>query len=247
MIRIALPMLLMLASVASQDVGSSGVVRGIVLDANGQSVAAARAKASFTGSFDGIVPNALTDSSGRFVIEHLPWGEYYVTAAKEQEGYPDQTNAFYNEPNSYPAVVELDPHHRDQAVTVHLGRRAGTIVGKVVNAKTHEPVEACAELRRKDEPSVALSGMGLIGSSFRRLVPADTPFTLALWQRGYEPWFYRDQDGSDSLRVGEGQEVKLEIQMQPNGEKNRPPSDEELKAMVESAATSGCSTPPPTR
>jgi len=237
-------MLVVSALVAAQDVSRGGIVRGLVLDARSQPVAAARATASFTGSFDGIVPNALTDSFGRFVIEHLAWGEYYVTAAKEQQGYPDQTNAFYTGLNSHPVVVELDSDHPDQEVTVHLGRKAGKILGTVVNARTHEPVEACAELRRKEEPSV---GMGLIGSSFRQLVPADIPFTLVLWLRGYEPWFYRGQDGTDSLRVGEGQEVKLEIQMQPNGGENRPPSDEELKEMVKSAATSGCSTPPPTR
>ena len=240
-------MLLMSVFVVAQDSHQDGVIRGTVLSITGTPVATARVQASPMGPIAGVVPSAISDSSGRFVIQHLPLGGYHVTAAEDQDGYPDQSFAFYTGPNWHPVVVELDSNHPDEDVTIHVGRKAGVIFGNVVDAETHEPVEPCAELRWKEQPSISLSGTGLIKSRFHLFVPADTPITVALWQRGYEPWFYRDQRGNDSLRVGEGQEVNLEIQMRPEGDREGPPSYEELRAMVEFAARSGCSTPPPAR
>ena len=222
----------------------SGVVRGVVIDAVGNPVAAARVKATYTGAFDGIVPSATSDSSGQFVIEHLPFGKYYVTASKEQDGYPDQSNPFYTGFNSHLVTVELDSNQPEQNVTVWLGERAGLIFGTVVDAETHEPLQPWAELRWKDEPSIFLSGTGLIASSFRLLVPANTTLSLVVCETGYEPWFYRNQDSNHSLRLAQGQESKLEIAMKPNGDKNKPLSDEELKAMSDLAAKGGgCPTP----
>jgi hypothetical protein len=174
----------------AHDSDRNGAITGIVVGSAGKPVASARVKASFTGSFDGIVPSAITDSSGHFVINHLPFGGYFVTAAKEQDGFPDQSNAFYSGWNSNPLPVELDSNHGEQTVTVHLGRKAGAIFGNVVDAETNEPVEPCAALRWKNDPAIAWSGTGLIKSAFRLLVPADTSFTVVVWQRGYEPWFY---------------------------------------------------------
>ena len=222
-----------------------GTIRGTVLDHTGKPVAAAIVKATYSGSFDGIVPKAKTDTSGRFVIEHLPSGAYFVTASKEEDDYPDESNAFYTGLNGCPETVVLDANHRQQSVTVHLGRKAGAIVGKVADAESGEPVEPCVEFRRKDNPSIAWSGAGLLKSTFHLLVPADTDFTMVVWQRGYEPWFYRDDSGGASLRVDSGKQLKLEIQMKPTAEKTRPHSDEELKATAESASRSGCAIPPP--
>ena len=84
----------------AQDSKRAGIVRGIVLDATEQPVEDASVKANFTGGFSGIVPIARTDKSGHFVIERLAWGEWYVTASKEQDGYPDESNAFYSGSNS---------------------------------------------------------------------------------------------------------------------------------------------------
>jgi len=80
----------------AQDSKRAGIIRGIVLDATEQPVEDASVKANFAGGFSGMVPSARTDKLGHFVIQRLAWGGWYVTASKEQDGYPDQSNAFYS-------------------------------------------------------------------------------------------------------------------------------------------------------
>jgi hypothetical protein len=129
------------ASLLAQDSSRTGIIGGVVLDATDQPVADARVRANFNGAWDGIVPNAFTDKSGHFVIRGLGWGEWYVTPSKEQDGYPDESNAFYAGPSFAPVIVALDAEHPEQTVTVHLGRKAGTIFGTIADADSGEPVE----------------------------------------------------------------------------------------------------------
>jgi Carboxypeptidase regulatory-like domain len=232
-------------ALSAQDSDRKGRITGTVLDLDGKPLAAAIVKANYTGSLDGIVPRAKTNKAGRFLIEHLAFGRYQVTAAKEQDGYPDVSNAFYAglQPNA--AIIQLDSNHPQHTVTVLVGRKAGVLSGKVIDADTGKAVDPCAEFRRSDDPSITWSGSGLLKPTFHLLVPADTDFTLMVWQRGYEPWFYQDESGGASLRIHSEKQLKLEIKMKPTADKNRPPTDEELKAMVESAGRFGCPTPPP--
>ena len=222
-------------------------MRGIVLDATDKPVEDATVKANFTGGFSGMVPRARTDKSGRFVIKRLAFGEWYITASKEQAGYPDQSNAFYVGFGSSPVTVSLDALHRERAVTVHLGREAATIFGTIADAETGKPVEPCAQLQWKHAPSISWSGYGLLNSQFRLLVPADTDITLVVWLWGYKPWFYEDKSGSDALRVPASGQLELLVKLIPDKDKTQQPTEEELKDMMESISANGCGTPPPRR
>src|SRR5579872_654487 len=148
----------------AQDSKRTGIIRGIVLDATEQPVEDASVKANFTGGFSGIVPSARTDKLGHFVIQRLAWGGWYVTASKEQDGYPDESNAFYSGFNSAPVTVDLDVGNPERFVTVHLGSKAGSISGTVADAETGKPIEPCARLQWKNMPSIYWSGYGLLKS-----------------------------------------------------------------------------------
>jgi Carboxypeptidase regulatory-like domain len=247
MFRLAAFLVLTCASLLAQDSKRAGIIRGVVLDATDQPVEDARVKANFTGGFSGIVPTASTDKSGHFVIRRLAWGEWYVTAAKEQEGYPDESNAFYSGFGSILATVDLGADNPQQFVTVHLGEKAGSISGTIADAETGKPVEPCARLQWKNVPSISWSGYGLIKSKFYLLVPADTDITLMIWAWGYEPWVYKNDDGVDALRVHASDQLKLQVRLTPNHEKARQPTDEELKKMHESISAFGCADLPPLR
>ena len=135
------------ASLLAQDSKRAGIIRGIALDATDQPVEDAKVRANFAGGFSGIVPSARTDKSGHFVIQRLAWGEWYVTASKEQDGYPDESNAFYSGFDSAPVTVDLGADNPERFVTVHLGKKAGSISGAVTDAETGKPVEPCARLQ----------------------------------------------------------------------------------------------------
>jgi hypothetical protein len=239
--------LLLACTLVAQDSRRAGIVRGIVLDATDKPVEDATVRANFTGGFDGIVPSAKTDRSGHFVIKRLAFGEWYVTASKEQDGYPDQSNAFYVGFSSTPVTVSLDALHREQTITVHLGQEAATIYGTILDAETGKPVEPCTQLQWKHAPSISWSGYGLLKSQFRLLVPADTDITLVVWRWGYKPWFYEDENGSDALRVAASAQLELQVKLIPDKDKMRQPTEQELKDMMESISANGCGTPPPRR
>jgi len=237
--RVAAFFALTCASLLAQD-QKRGIIRGMVLDTTDQPVEDAKVEANFTGSFSGIVPSARTDKSGHFVIKRLAWGEWYVTASKEQDGYPDESNAFYSGFNSTPVTVSLSADNPEQLVTVHLGKKAGSISGTIADAENGEPVEPCVRLQWKNAPSVYWSGYGLLNSRFNLLIPADTDITLMIWSRGYEPWVYKGDDGNDALRVHAADQLKIQVRLTPNNDKERPPTDEELKKMRESISAGGC-------
>ena len=238
--RVAAFLVLTCASLLAQDSKRAGIIRGVVLDATDQLVEDARVRANFTGGFSGMVPTALTDKSGRFVMKRLVWGEWYVTASKEQEGYPDESNAFYSGFGSAPPTVDLSADHAEQFVVVHLGSKAGSISGTIADAETGKPVEPCARLQWKNVPSISWSGYGLIESKFYLLVPADTDITLMIWAWGYEPWVYKNDDGDNALRVHVSDQLKLQVRLTPNHDRARQPTDEELKRMRESISAGGC-------
>ena len=160
--RLAAIVVLTGASLLAQDSKRAGIIRGIVLDETDQPVEDATVRADFTGGFSGIVPSARTDKSGHFVIRRLVWGEWYITASKEQDGYPDQSNAFYSGFGSTPPTVDLGAGNPEQFVTVHLGQKAGSIAGTIADAETGKPVEPCARLQWKSVPSISGSGYGLL-------------------------------------------------------------------------------------
>jgi len=238
--RLAAFLALTCASLLAQDSKYAGIIRGIVLDATHQPVEDAKVRASFTGGFSGIVPSARTDKSGHFVIQRLLWGEWYVTASKEQDSYPDESNAFYSGFSSTPVTVDLGADNPEQFVTVHLGQKAGSISGTITDAETGKPVEPCARLQWKSVPCIFWSGYGLLKSKFYLLVPADTGITLMVWEWGYEPWIYRSEDGDDALRVHASDQLKLQVRLTPNHDKARQPTDDELKKMRESISAGGC-------
>jgi hypothetical protein len=240
MFRLAAFLVLTCASLLAQDSKRVGIIRGIVLDATDQPVEDAKVRANFTGGFSGIVPSARTDKSGHFVIKRLVWGEWYVTASKEQDGYPDEGNAFYSGFSSAPVTVDLGADNPEQSVTVHLGQKAGSISGTIADAESGKPVEPCARLQWKGAPSISWSGYGLLKSSFHLLVPADKDITLMIWAWGYEPWVYRNDDGGDALRVHVSDQLKLQVRLTPNHDKARQSTNEELKKMRESISASGC-------
>jgi hypothetical protein len=245
MFRLTAFLVLTCAPLLAQDSKRAGIIRGIVRDATDQPVADAKVKADFAGGFSGIVPSARTDKSGYFVIKRLVWGEWYVTASKEQEGYPDESNGFYSGFGSILATVDLGADYPEQFVTVHLGQKAGSISGTIVDAETGKPIEPCARLQWKNVPSISWSGYGLIKSKLYLLVPADTDITVMIWAWGYEPWIYKNDAGDGALRVHPSDQLNLQVRLTPNHDKARQPTDEELKKMRESISVGGCVDVPP--
>lgn len=221
----------------------NGSIVGRVFDPDGNPVSGARVRANFTGSFDGIVPSAISDAEGRFSIDHLNFGGYLVAADKEEAGYPRQDVPFYTglNPLSNPNVakVDLNSKYSRVEVTVRLARKGGTLFGTIRDAATGKPIEPCAEFRR--ESAGDYLQLGSVKPDYRLLIPADADLTMTVWTWGYQPFFYTDHAGKRILRIGEGEQLQLDIRLKPT--RNSTPTGIELQKMRESLEGSVCNAP----
>ena len=149
MFRLAAFLVLVCASLLAQDSKRAGIIRGIVLDATDQPVEDATVKANFTGGFSGIVPSSRTDKSGHFVIQHLVSGEWYVTASKEQEGYPDESNAFYSGFGLTPVTVDLEKIIGSSLLLYISDRKLAASLARLLMLKLASPLNRALDFSGK--------------------------------------------------------------------------------------------------
>lgn len=122
---------------AAQPSDGVGVIRGLVLYADGMPVNQARVLAGIPGAPQGGIARYVeTDPQGNFIIDRLRFGDYAVYASKEDEGYQDP-RWFSDLPLSRVILSAEQPLGR---VEVTLGSKAGIITGIVRDAVTGKPL-----------------------------------------------------------------------------------------------------------
>ncbi|HET9697241.1 MAG TPA: carboxypeptidase-like regulatory domain-containing protein [Terriglobales bacterium] len=209
-------MLLCSAFVISQAQDSHGIIRGTVLDEAGSPVQNAYVAADMMA--DGKIAQELktyTDSTGQFVLEGLPLGEYQVSAQKEEDGYlSTRPNVFQH---NKPVEVRLTPDNDSDSVTIHFSPKGAFVTGTVRDSKTGARV--AAEITLKPENGDGLLGTGTNGKeNFRLAVPANAGFTILISAPGYQNWVYRDEANPEQpgvLRLDSGSEKKLDVRLVP--------------------------------
>lgn len=197
-------------------------ISGTVVDEYGDPVP--RAVASAVGPIGRpsakVIPRVETDDHGHFTIPVSDSGEYFVSAGKEEEGYPEKWlpfNAGFD--RKYVVRVRVTEANPEANVTIPLGPKGGVLIGTVRDAATGAPINPCAEFRRVAEPKNFMSGTGLINATFHRLVPSDVSFTLKVWVDGHKPWYYPGVEqpaNGKPLKLGPGEEAHFDIALEPD-------------------------------
>lgn len=168
------------------------------------------------------LPECLTDSTGSCSLDlyydQKCGGKYSITASKVEDGYPPMDRWFYAaaDPAFKETDIEMPVAHWVNAVTVHLGKRAGILTGTVRDAATGRPMDPNVLFHWVSNPRNFL-GTGLNKPRFRILVPPDTPITMVVSQKGYEDWTYSLGRGTmkNAIRLGPGEEMRLDIRLRP--------------------------------
>lgn len=187
----------------------TGSIQGVVLDDRGSPVANAVVTAD---PVDGLargtaLPNAETDTDGRFVVEHLAWlGKYRIYTAKQTAGYPDTSFSFYS--NDVLTTAEISAESPTATIRIQLGPKAGALVGAVSDAETGKPVPAGIELRRTASPDDWLSTS--VAPNYRVLLPSSVNVSVVFVASGYEKWTVQGP-----LNLQPGQEMRLDVALQP--------------------------------
>jgi len=183
-------------------------IKGTVTDQSGNPVPAATVYAvPQDPTFDGLTPRSTkTDRDGVFDFpEGFQLGEYKLYSQKGEEGYLDPFNRFYADLKSEAPKVDLTENHRSATVTVTLGKRAGVLIGRVIDADTGADLKAKLVFVDEDGNGHSL----VVNGKYRALLPPDKDVNLMVMvvplgsrapQRPIAP-----------LRLEPGQEMHLDI------------------------------------
>jgi hypothetical protein len=211
------PVLILLACSGPGFGQTWGTIRGTVVDEAGNIVAGATLFAQPQGPMAMMIPQCTTDARGSCALSHLNLEKYFVFAGKSEDGYPELAYSFFVPRGTRPTEAILSEDHPSDEVIVHLGPKAGILMGTVADAATGKPLNANVEFRWISDPDKFLSGGGLTKASFRILVPSDVALKMIVSLDGYENWVY----GVDGAKRGKplllhpGEEETLDIRLRP--------------------------------
>jgi len=210
MMHRAAVILLLSAGLAS---AATGRISGTVVDEYGNPVPHVIVNATPTNvELLRTIPEATTDANGWFVLR--------VDTGLEPDGmhwsvYPSKPTSTFPRSlmdgrtgDSHGQEVKLTPHAPDATVQLRLDRKVGLLKGQVTDAVTDAPLRAKFELAWALHPINAMRESTL--SLYRISIPADLEITVKVSSSGYKPWSY---PGTISVRPG--QEITLDIQMEP--------------------------------
>jgi hypothetical protein len=212
----------------------TGLIRGTLLDTNGNPLAKADVFATLTlrcgtsneapneqdnsGGQSSCFPtseervDAVTDEAGNFELQGLQWGGYELLAQKPEDGYCSLLQE--------PMRILLSPASPDSEVIFHLPPKCALLTGRVKNAKTGKLLSGVTlRVRRENDTDFCT----IIGTPvpIHQLIPSQWKFTLEILAQGFETWAYRvgENPGRDAppmpLSMQAGENLDLDVPLIP--------------------------------
>lgn len=185
--------------------GSSGEIKGTVVDQNGSPVSSATVYAVPQGlALDDITPRSVkTDSNGLFDFHGgLEFRSYKLYSRKDADGYLNPLDKFYADPDM-PLEVALTRKHPAATVTVKLGKQAAVISGKVFDVNSGTPLKAYVGLTDEEGNGHSV----VVDGDYNLVVPSEKSVTLMVTVVGTR----RPLIPISSLRLEPGQRIYMDI------------------------------------
>jgi hypothetical protein len=198
----------------------TGTVEGVVVDANNKPIKGASVYAdNLSLPAPGRLHTVQTDDQGHFVVDDVYPGDIVVRAFKEADMY-GQVDSKFNMPEgeSVPKF-ELKPGEVFKGIVIRLGRKAGLLQLRVLDAGTNELIKGITfEMCRGDHQGDR--GYCIWGSAqgdYHVFVAADAPISIKVSAPNYRDWTYQDNaQKSPYLALAPGEERTLTINLQPS-------------------------------
>jgi Carboxypeptidase regulatory-like domain len=206
--------LLASGSANPQESPGNSVVRGHVFDPSGKAVKGARVSATpLETSVSGMVPMAVTNSSGEFNLVLPSLGLTRIYAAAEEQGYPDTSGSLYASPTNRLPEVKLSPGSSLDDVNVVITR--GVKVHISIRNDTNKEIIRAARVRfqASDAPDEWASMTTTLDGTLNTVLPS-RHLDISVSASGYQPWVMRNMyinplDGDSSLAGVQNVEVLM--------------------------------------
>lgn len=192
-------------------VASAATIRGIVLDGAQAPIRDAKVRLMDIRKVgEGIIRYVYSDSSGKFTIDHVPPGTYFVYAQKTQNGYGDPAFAFFS--SGAPPSPEVKILNEDQNfdVIVNLGMPGGHLNVSLIDGDSGMPVsKARYRLSLAKNPAIYISSSATEDGEISTPAPAE-PLNLTINAPGYK------SVSLSGLQLKSGGQKQLTIKMNKN-------------------------------
>jgi hypothetical protein len=216
MIKVLAISLYLSAVVALTQAPSSGSIHGIVLDGEHRPLAGAKVYGLREENMLQQIPTT-ADDAGRFVLSNVAPGAIYLSAFKEDEGYPYNFFSFFIMPGQNMPKVNVRAGETISDVVIQLGARAAYLEIHITD-ENGMPSDHGAQLvfTRPDLPGDYRRG----ARSRESLMVPPVPFRLAVEAKGYEVWRYggknwQQKAGLISLKSGETLTIVCPLKRKP--------------------------------
>jgi hypothetical protein len=195
-----------------------GTITGTVVDEQGTPISGATVWCSVDeGQHMNSTSSGLSDKTGKFQIEHLPWNTYTISATKHADGYGGSSQ-LVSEP------VILTSEHPSATVVVKLGPKEGILLPTVSDKVTGErlfdfTVHSTVEEFEGQTHNTSSGNWGVSRWTKQVLLPSNKDVMLHITKPGYRPWWYMDPsqpNGPGILRLQPGEVRELNIELEPN-------------------------------
>jgi hypothetical protein len=198
---------------------ATGRVEGVVVDANNKPIKDASVFAdNLSLPAPGRLHTVQTDDLGHFVVDDVYPGDIVVRAFKEADMY-GQVDSKFNMPEgeSVPKF-ELKPGEVFKGIVIRLGKKAGLLQLRVLDAGTNELIKGITfEMCRGDHQGDR--GYCIWGSAqgdYHVFVAADAPISIKVSAPNYRDWIYQDAAKKPYIALASGEKRTLTINLQPS-------------------------------
>jgi hypothetical protein len=176
--------------VVAEECSVAGSLKGQVVDSADRPIANVRvASLPLECAFGGLMPSpAKTDIHGRFILTAVPSGLAAVYTSKPEDGYPDNSLAFYGV-DFPPQTVAVRARSVTGDIVIRLNK-AEIVAGKILEDETSEPLlNAWIRISRAEHEDLRFSVGPNFAGDFHFLLPL-AKVKIEVTARGYEPWLF---------------------------------------------------------
>ena len=199
----------------------TGTVEGVVLDAKNKPIKDASVYADNLSMPSPARPYTVkTDAQGHFVVDNVYPGDILMRAYKEADKYADVLGAFGEPIGETNPKLEMKAGENFKGVVIRLGRKAGLLRFRVVDASTNELIRPGITIQMCRGGHLGDKRYCMFGSvqpDYHLFVPALVPISISISALNHSDWAYQDKARkSPNITLAPAEDRTLKIKLQPS-------------------------------